>query len=153
MNTHRETILTEVVTRLGPVAPTFRSRSEALDRGELPAIVVKPGAEQNEKIGNGVVRRAFQIVVEVHAAADSSNPAMPRTSDQIADTVIAPLHAALFVDKAAGTALGGIAGDLLDKEMQEPVFVDGDETRVAITLLYEAVYSTNEKDITTLSNH
>lgn len=153
VNTHRETILQTIVDRITPVASTSRSRAEAFARGELPAVVVKPGQEQNVQLGNGVMHRTFQIVIEVHAAADSSNAAAPLSADQIADAVVAPLHHAVFFDKRAGSGLGGIVGNIVDKEMQEPIFVDGDETRVQVTLIFEAVYSTSERDITTLSNH
>ena len=146
MQTHRETILQAVVTRLGTSTPVYRSRVEALDRDELPAIVVRPGNEQSQRLGNGVVRRAFQILIEVHARADSGRAI---SADQSADAVIAALHAALYAEKT----LGGILADLTDREMQEPQFADGDETRVGITLVLEALYATNEKDITNLTNH
>lgn len=149
MQTHRETILQRVVSLLGPSGtPVFRSRVEALQRGELPAIVVRPGAEAHEQTATRLVKRTFQIVIEVHAAADSS--VTPNVAaDQAADPVIAQIHASLFVN----STLDGIVAALFDKEMQEPLFADGDETRVSITLVYEAVYMTRSSDITIAATH
>ena len=148
--THRETILRAVTALIvgAGVAPVFRSRRDALERKELPAIVVMPGGEQNQRLGSHRVARSFQVLVEVHAKA-SSEPGADSTADQSADPVIAALHAALFAEKT----FGGKIADLIDREMQEPQFTDGDETRVAITLVYEAIYATAERDITNRINH
>lgn len=145
MQTHRETILQAVQQALSNAGLcAYRSRLEAFDRDQLPAVVLKPGEEQAMRLGNRVMSRSFQIHIEVHAAADSAQ-IPPVAADQVADAVIAQVHAALF-----GTdSLGGIVNDLVDKEMQEPSFADADETRVVITLIYEALYATSERTITT----
>lgn len=145
MNTHRETILRAVVAniRASVTTPCFRSRAEAFSRNELPAIVIKPGVEQADRLANRVVKRTFQVLIEIHARADST-PRFERTADQIADGVLAEVHTVLFADKT----LGGVLADLMDKEMQEPQFADGDDTAVNVTSILEAVYATTEKDIT-----
>ena len=148
--TQREKLLLAVVAKLVAFQPVavYRSRVDALAKQELPAIVVRPGGEQNEQTATKRVKRVFQILIEVHARADST-PGAEIAADQAADPVIANVHAALFQEPT----FGGLAAQLYDKEMQEPQFADGDETRVGITLVYEAVYLTNDRDITTLTNH
>lgn len=140
MNTHRETILQAVMMALSwqdPVAGhLYRSRQEALSRGELPAIVVKPGAEEPQVLARGLVQRAFDIHIEVHARG---TPA-----DAIADPVLAAVHFALMADET----LGGTVARLIEKGLSEPEFADGDETAVQITATYTAIYPTTTGDIT-----
>ena len=145
MQTHRETILqAAMATLITAGLSAYRSRAEAFARDDLPAVVLKPGGEQSVRLGNRAMNRTFRMLIEVHAAADSAQ-IPPVAADQVADAVIARVHAALF----ASEMLGGIVNDLVDKEMQEPSFIDADETRVFITLVYEALYATSERSITT----
>lgn len=140
MNTHRETIMQAVMAALTGNTPAagnvYRSRVEALARDELPAIVVKPGAEAVQHIATGLTQRDFEIHLEVHTRG---TPA-----DALADPIFAALHAALMADQT----LGGKARRLIEKETAEPQFADGDDTAAQIIVTYSAAYITKANDIT-----
>ena len=140
MNSHREAILqaaTVLLTGATPAgAQVFRSRMEALRREELPAIVVRPGAEEVEHLARGIARRSLDLHIEVHARG---TPA-----DSMADPVVTAAHAVLMAD----ATLGGRLARLIEKGMAVD-FADGDDTAVMVTTTYMAVYATTPQDITT----
>lgn len=143
-NTLREGILAaaaSILTAAGVASGhVYRSRAEALARDELPAVVVKPGAEQVTNDTRGLALRRFQIKVEIHARG---TPA-----DSVADPVAAAAHAALMADQT----LGSKVARLVEEEMTEPEFADGDDTAVMVTLIYAAIYATPTADTTRLAN-
>jgi hypothetical protein len=145
MNTWREHILLAVVSTLTTAAVAsghiYRTRVEALARDELPAVVIKPGAEKMDNAVKGVVFRHFEFRVEVHARASGGNAA-----DSIADPVCAAVHLALMADQT----LGGSIARLVELKMAEPEFADGDDTAVMVSLIYEAIYVTRTGDNTQL---
>ena len=140
MTTQREQILTAVVTLLLGNTPAgsnvFRSRSEALARGELPAIVIKPGAEDVDNTARGIAQRSFEVQVQVFARG---TPA-----DQIADPVVLAAHVLLMTEQT----LGGKMARLIEKGTAEPDFADGDDTAVMIQTTYVARYATPAGDLT-----
>lgn len=140
MTTQREQILTAVVALLSGNTPAganvYRSRSDAFARGELPAIVVKPGAEDVDNAARGITHRSFDVHVQVFARG---TPA-----DQLADPVVLAAHALLMAEQT----LGGKVARLIEKGMAEPEFADGDDTAVMIQTTYVARYATPTGDLT-----
>lgn len=140
MSTHRENVLLAVLAALTGTTPAgaqvFRSRAEAMARSELPAIVIKPGAESVEQLARGLQRINLDIKIEIHARG---NP-----SDAAADPVIAAAYVAMCTDQT----LGGRLSRMEYKGAEEPDFEDGDDTACRIVVNYNAIYITTTGDIT-----
>ncbi len=142
MSTIREQIVAKVAAVLTAAnigASVYRSRTEAFDRGSLPAVVIKPGAEPVTPISEHVTRRVLDIKIEVHVRGD--------VPDQLADPIILALHAALMADPT----LGGLAAKLLESGQAEPDFIDADQTAAQFLLTYQAIYLTHSNSLTALA--
>lgn len=143
MNTHRETIVAAIVARLKGATPfgssVHRARAEAFSRDELPAIAVKPGAEQKAHASAGLVERRLAIHLDFHARESAG-----QTIDQVIDPALAAAHAALMQDQTlAGAVLRLIEGD--DAEIE---IADADQTAGRLSVTYTAVYLTTTADRT-----
>jgi hypothetical protein len=143
MNTWRESILAAVMARLVAAGVAgghvYRSRTEALTRDELPAVVVRPGGETVDNANRQLAIRRFEVLIDTHAR---STPTV--TADQAADPVIASIHLALMAEQT----LGGVIARLAEEETVAPELVDADESAVLIQTRYTAIYSTPAADNT-----
>lgn len=107
MTSIREQILSTIATRLASTAGVggrvFRSRNEAVARGEMPAIIVTPIKDEAEAIG-GICKTNRKLSVKIAILVHADVP------DQAADSIAVDLHPRLV---APGDAtLGGIALDI-----------------------------------------
>ena len=103
----REQILAAIQTRLAPTAGidgrVFRSRNEAVARGEMPAIIVQPIKDEAESIG-GICKTNRELTVKVAILVHADVP------DQAADPIAVDLHPRLI--SPGDTTLGGLALDI-----------------------------------------
>ena len=103
----REQILSEIQTRLkqttGVNQRVYRSRSEAVSRGEMPCLIVEPIADPAVPIGGMCKtdrRLSVKIAILVHADV----------ADQAADPILVDLHPRLLAP--SDQTLGGLAIDV-----------------------------------------
>lgn len=140
--TLREQILQTICALLMNHTPAasrvFRSRVWALDRAELPAIVVKPGAEdigQGEDISGVISPRNLEVRVELFGRGDPA--------DQLLDPVIQSVNAAVMADRT----LGGLAQWVTAQGVSEPEFDGTDDGSCMIVLSYTVVFSVLSNDL------
>ena len=141
MITQAETILAAVATLLagGSIgASVERSREVALEREDLPAVVVKPKDEAATPLANGLTRCELTIDIQVHTRG-----AIP---DQLADPIAAAIHKALTAD----LTLGGKCARLF-YTARAWEFADTDRTAGQLTLNYVIHYHTPAGDLTRLA--
>lgn len=114
----------------------FRSRAQALERDELPAIVVKPGQEDVKRLGMGVDQHDLEIKLHLYGRGEA------------ADAVLDPLHAASHrLVMAAGEASDVIRQFRLD-QVSDPEFDDNDDTTSSIVVTYVAMFIAPQHDLT-----
>jgi hypothetical protein len=105
MTTRREQILARMTTLLAGVTGVsgrvYRSRVEPIVRGQSPAIVVEPVADQSEQTTLATLDWTLTVRVTVYVRG-----AVP---DQLADPIVAAAYAAIMAD----TTLNGYAIDIL----------------------------------------
>lgn len=115
----REQLLTEIATRLtatvGVSQRVFRSRAEAVSRGEMPCLIVEPIADPAETIG-GMCKIDRRLTVKIAILVHADVP------DQAADPILVDLYPRLIAP--SDTTLGGLALDI------EPL---GDDFQFAAT--------------------
>lgn len=115
----REQLLTEIATRLtatvGVSQRVFRSRAEAVSRGEMPCLIVEPIADTAETIG-GMCKIDRRLTVKIAILVHADVP------DQAADPILVDLYPRLIAP--SDTTLGGLALDI------EPL---GDDFQFAAT--------------------
>jgi len=119
----REKILAELVTRLvnttGVAGRVFRSRMEAVQRNEMPAIIVMPVTENAEQRTSSCrVDKKLTVMVQVLAHDD--------VPDRAADPILQDAHKRILPTVAGQTdfTLGGLAIDIEE---------DGTDFRLAAT--------------------
>lgn len=124
----RESILQAVVAVLTAAAPSgvgvYRSRVDALQESEAPALMVAPETEVVQELGQGLVEARLQIAVTVLARAILA-------PDAAADPIIEAAHAALMADPT----LGGLAFDTAEQS-SEWAMDQTDLEAVALTARY-----------------
>lgn len=131
MTSLREQILAAIQARLLPTAGVsgrvFRSRNEAVARGEMPAIIVQPIKDRAESIG-GICKTNRRLTVKIAILVHADIP------DQAADPIAVDLHPRLVTP--GDTTLGGLAIDIepLEDDFQFSA-TDG-----VIVLVYEVQY-------------
>lgn len=106
MTTKRETIMQAIATRLAATAGVtgvHRSREEALQRNESPAVVIAWENEQPNEQQHLSVDKRLSVLVQVYARG--------LIPDQIADPVMQSAYALLFADPS----LGGLVVDTSDE--------------------------------------
>lgn len=140
MTTQREAILDYITTLIGTIedATAYRSREAAFDRSEGVGILVKPEDEQTElrsMFGGSTVLRSLTVVVTILARG-----AIP---DQIADPIIAGVHAAITADRT----LGGRCALVIEHSTKWD-FEVADQTAVAAELRFIVRYQTSASDLT-----
>lgn len=115
----REQILSEVATRLASTAGVnqrvFRSRAEAVSRGEMPCLIVEPIADTAEATG-GMCKIDRRLTIKVAVLVHADIP------DQAADPILVDLYPKLI--SPGDTTIGGLALDI------EPI---GDDFQFAAT--------------------
>lgn len=142
MSSQRETLLAAVKSLLTGATPAGanvdRSRVTALNRSELPAIVIKPKGESVDNSTRGLAVRNLTIEIEVHVRGD--------VPDQQADPTLVAAHAALMADQT----LGGKCARVIERETQWD-FSDADQSAAMVILTYDVVYLTPTGDLTRLA--
>jgi hypothetical protein len=100
----REQILAEIATRLAPTAGisqrVYRSRAEAVSRGEMPCLIVEPIADPAEAIG-GMCKVDRKLMVKIAILVHDDIP------DQAADPILVDLHPRMI--SPSDINLGGLA--------------------------------------------
>ncbi len=144
MSTLREQILAKIETELEEITtPTdledrvHRSLSIALDKNELPAVVVEPvnDVPNNETIHRLIWRLRVRIRVIVRGAP----------ADQVADPIIESIHDKLMSD----TTLGGLCQEIEPGPVNFEL-VDADGGGGIIPIDYVVVYQTARESMTTI---
>ena len=141
MATLRETLLATLATTLSNagIARVSRSRVVALQRGDLPAVIVSPSGEdvQPYTLTSPMrILRSLNVKIEVHARG-----AIP---DQAADSTAAAVHAALLADPT----LGGRAISI-DEAGTEFDLEDADQPAAMLVMNYRIDYTSS---VSNLSN-
>lgn len=138
MSTLREQILASAVTALTGAtaagANVFRSREVALHRGVTPAIVVTPGGESDQRMGQHTDRHVLTVHLAIFVRGDPW--------DQLADAVAEPAHRTLV--RAPG--LLALATDIR-KVSTDYQAEEADRTAGALVSHYEFTYLTRADDI------
>lgn len=141
MNTHRETILQNTLIALGGAnvasGRIFRSRTNAIAASELPAIVLRAGAESVDNSQRTLSIRNFDIELEIIVHGEPA--------DQLADPVIAEASAAILADQS----LGGAVYRVVESGISAPELADGNGTTAMVRVTYTATYATRINDNTT----
>ena len=140
MTTKREQILTAVVATLAGTAEVGnridRSRVEPCARGESPAIVVEPIADQAQQ-NTSLPTLDWSLIVRVAIIVRGNVP------DQLADPIVESAHSKLMAD----LTLGGYAIDVQPQNVGFEM-VEADQPAGVITLDYLVRYRTNVADLT-----
>lgn len=107
MSSIREQILDRIATRLqateGVNSRVYRSRAEAVSRGEMPCLVVEPISDLASPIG-GICKTDRKLAVKIAILIHADVP------DKAADAILVDLHPRLI--NAGDTTLGGLALDV-----------------------------------------
>ena len=140
MNTHRETVVQAIATKLTEAGVAsgrvFRSRSNALAANELPAIVLRAGAESVDNSQRTISVRNFDVELEIIVHGEPA--------DQIADPVAAAASAAILADMS----LGGAVYRIVESSIGAPELADGNGTTGMVRVTYTATYATQINDNT-----
>lgn len=101
MTSKREQIIAAIAAALDGIAPVYRSRVEAFQRSESPALVVEPGPDTSaaEPVSTCKIDWTLLVTIAVHTRGG--------IPDQTADPLIVDIHDALMADRS----LGGLAMD------------------------------------------
>lgn len=121
---------TQVGTRI------YRSRVEAFSRSEAPALVVEPGTDEMQQ-ELSICKLDWRLLVTVAVYVRGSIP------DQVADPIIADIHAKLMADRT----LGGIALDLIPISV-DPQIQSADQVASWTVLTWAVRYRTSVTSIT-----
>lgn len=114
----------------------FRSRLEAFQRAEAPAIVLEPGPDQAAapSASNCHLDWAFTLMVLVYARG--------HVPDQVADPIVVDIHSRLMADRS----LGGVAMDVWPIAV-EPEFEKADRPSIWVVMSYRIRYRTGVTSI------
>lgn len=129
MTTKRELIVQAVAAAVNGAggATAHRSRDDALQTGELPAIVVNWTSEQPYDLSQAFSDKRLEVTVSVFAAG--------ATPDTTLDAVIQAAHAAIFTNTT-------LAGLVMDVSESGTVYASEEaaETVVMLTATYVITY-------------
>lgn len=118
----------------------YRGRSEAIARGEVPALTIDAVAElANSKVTNCNVFCTLLLRIRIHVQGDAASKA--------ADPIRCSVHSLLFSDRF----LGGLVHRLRRSERRAAVEWDdeqGDNMPGFVDLYYEYDFTTLEADLT-----
>lgn len=143
MTTKRENILARIKTVLnstsGVSSRVYRSRVVALQRNELPAIVIEPLSDSPEQ--NTVLPTldwSFRVRISVIQKGSTST-----SPDSAADSIIESMHSLLMAD----LTLNGYAIDLQPDDVNFDS-VDADQPSIVVENQYIIRYRTELTDLT-----
>ncbi len=134
----REQIIEKMVTLLnaGTIgAQVYRSRTDPISRGQSPAVVISPVADQAQQVS--VPYLDWSLVVHIVVYVRGAAP------DTAADPIVVAINKALLADMT----LGGVAMTILPVSTHF-AFSDTDAELCAATCEYKIEYRTNEVDLT-----
>jgi hypothetical protein len=144
MPSRREQILAAVATTLagttGVSTRIYRSREEALQRNEAPAIIITPGPDTNQAEraqGASMCRLDQRLTIEITIYVRGAIP------DQLADPIEVDLHKKLM----AATDFNGLTSGRLLYLSRIPQMETGDLTVGWITTEYAAEYRCSRDDL------
>jgi hypothetical protein len=131
MNTAREAMLNALQSLCAPLVlgGVYRSREAALARAEGPAIVIRPDNEAVEFKAGVLAMRDLTVTMEVIARG--------QVPDQIADPIVAAMHAKVMADPTLG---GRVARTIEDGTKWE--FEEADMNAVSVQVRYKLRYLT-----------
>lgn len=137
--TIREQILQAVIDSMLDKTPAadrvFRSRVQALARDELPAIVVKPGAEDVTGLGADILMHELEIRIEIYGRGEAA--------DSQLDPVIDSVHGLMMSDTDLDLFVGAIAL----RGVSDPEFDDADDGSCVMQLIYMAQFCTTNNNL------
>jgi hypothetical protein len=109
----------------------WRSRLEAFQRSEAPAIVIEPGNDEASapSASNCYIDWNFTLLVAIYTRGHQP--------EQIADPIVCDVHARLMTDRS----LGGLAMDLWPIAV-EPSFEKADRPALWTVMTYRVRYRT-----------
>jgi len=140
MTTKREQILTAITTALastsGVGGRVYRSRVTAMQRAESPAIVIEPISDTPTQ-NTSLPTLDWRMRVRVNIIVRGDMP------DQLADPIVADMHAKMVVD----LTLGGYAIDVQPDEVTFNLF-DADQPAGVISNDYIVQYRTTVASLT-----
>lgn len=140
MSSRREQILAQIATTLagtvGVSTRIYRSRVEAFQRNEAPALVIEPGIDTSapEPVSTCKIDWTLQVLIAVHTRGG--------IPDQTADPTIVSIHSKLMADRT----LGGLAMDCWPVSI-DPQFDKADLTSNWTVLTYQVRYRTSISSI------
>lgn len=139
--TKREQILQAVATALAGTTQVgsriYRSRVEPLSRGEAPAIVVEPVADQAQQ-NTSLPTLDWNLTVRVAVIVRGMVP------DQVADPIVQDMHSRLMAD----LTLGGYAYDVQPLNVQFEL-QSADQPAGVVICDYAVRYRTSVTDLST----
>ena len=143
MTTRRESIISNIVTALagtsGVGTRIYRSRVEAMARGESPAIVVEPisdTAQENTSLPTLDWSLTVRIAVIVRGIAP----------DQLADATIQSLHSKVMAD----ITLGGYAMDIQPQNVNWEL-IEADQPAGVVMCDYVIRYRTSLSNLASVN--
>lgn len=134
MSSKREQILARVETLLintnGVAGRVFRSRQQAFNRDEAPAIVIEPGRDMPRVVTMCHMDWTLDLLVAIYARG-----VVP---DREADPIAVAVHNELMGDRS----LGGLVTDVVPGAV-DPQFDRADFSTVWLVCLYQVSYRTS----------
>lgn len=114
----------------------YRSKAQALERDELPAVVVRPGQEDVKRLGMGVDQHDLEIKLHLYGRGET------------ADAVLDPIHDAANRALMTMAQSSGLIRQIRLDQIGEPDFDDNDDTTTCVVMTYVATYATPQHDLT-----
>jgi hypothetical protein len=136
MASKREQILAAIRTTLtnttGVGTRIYRSRVEAFQRNEAPALVIEPGNDTSapEPVSTCKIDWTLQVLIAVHTRGG--------IPDQAADPIIVSIHSKLMADRS----LGGLVMDIWPVSV-DPQFDKADAASNWTVCAYQVRYRTS----------
>jgi hypothetical protein len=138
MATRRETIIQAAVTALAGTTQVgdriYRSRTQALQRGEAPALIIEP---LNDNPVNDVLPKLDWTLQLQVAVFTRGTPA-----DQLADPIVDEVHRKLIGNATLNGLINGIRPGQTSFMM-----VDADQDAGVTSLIFEVRYRTSFADL------
>jgi hypothetical protein len=136
----REQILAAIATALTNTTQVgtriYRSRVEAFSRSEAPALVIEPGTDEVLQ-ELSICKLDWRLTVTVAVYVRGAIP------DQVADPIIADVHAKLMADRT----LGGLAMDVIPVSV-DPQIEKADQVASWTVITWAVRYRTSVTSIT-----
>lgn len=142
MASRRELILAEMVAALAGTVQVgsriYRSRIEAFDRGELPAIVIQPVSDEPAQVNQARLQWNLNFQVALYLVGDAP--------DELGDPIVDDIHSKIMAaDNPAREYLVDILPNSVSFDIEQ-----GDKPVGVTTLGFVATYQTNLNNISTV---